>query len=74
MKFAMLLFLASCATSPVTYEHWHECEKGCGFRAVKEACVTIRGQACECFDGFTFWIDDEAVEDLTDEINIMGGY
>ena len=76
MKFVLLFLLASCATRPVTYEHWRQCEMGCGLRGAKEACVTfIKGPACSCYGGFTFWVDEAAIEDVEFEefdLDIMG--
>ena len=71
MRFALLLFLTSCATAPVTSDHWTECEIGCGLLGVKEACITlIKGPACKCYDDFTFWVDDKAEDDIEYQIDI----
>lgn len=77
MRFVLLFtLLIGCATSPVTYEHWRQCDNGCGLRGVKEACVTfLHGPACTCFGDFTFWVNPDAdvsIETIEDDIDIMG--
>lgn len=58
MKFLAFLFVMGCQT-PVSSGHWYNCESGCMHLGVKEACVSSKGPACTCNDGFTFWVKDE---------------
>jgi hypothetical protein len=46
---SILFMLSGCATRPVNFQHWSECEFMCAPGFVTEACVTFfKGEACRC--------------------------
>jgi len=60
MRFLIPLLITSCI-SPVTAEHWEECESLCYWRnGVMEACDEfVRGKACHCNDDKIFWLKEK---------------
>jgi hypothetical protein len=52
LKYIALLFcISSCATTPVTPEHWSRCVETCYPYWLGEACVDFfKGEGCTCID------------------------
>lgn len=55
--------LVSCASRPVTYKHWVDCNVVCLPLEVLEACDNAwYGKGCKCEDGQIIWLDEMAIE------------